>query len=206
MITDYTTLQAAVLSNMHREGDVTLLAEMPRFVQLAELEIFRELPLRQVESASPGTTSGAAIVIPPGTAQIERISINSNGRDYSLNYTSPNGIAGLSFVDLPTRYTIESGAIRLLSPPAANYAYTLFLIPDLTALSASNTTNWLLLNAPDVYLYAACIQAATWTGDNEMVAGFVPLYQRALDSIKRKDERKRFPASGGLQIKPRGFR
>lgn len=205
MIVDYATLQTAVASGLHRATDTLLLAEMPRFVQLAELEIFRELPLRQVESTSTGTTSGATIAIPAGTASIERISITSNGRDYSLDYTSPNGIEQLYSADLPTRYTVENNVIRLLAPPAANYSYTLYLIPDLSPLSVSSPTNWLILNAPDVYYYAVKAQAETWSEDPQSAAASMALADKALTSIRNKDERRRFPISGGLQIKPRGF-
>ena len=205
-IVDYTTLQAAVASALHRPTDTLLLAEMSRFIQLAEMDIFRELPLRQIETSATGTTTGPIIAIPAGTASIERLSIVTNGRDYSINYTSPNGVKNLSFADLPTRYTVENGAIRLLAPPAAAYAYTLFIIPDMTALSASNPTNWLILNAPDVYYYAVKSQAESWSLDAPAAAESIGMSEKAVASIRRKDERRRFPVSGGLQIKPRGFR
>jgi len=206
MIVNYATLQAAVASALHRATDTLLLAEMPRFIQLAELDIFRELPLRQIETSASGTTSGDTIAIPAGTASIERLSIIANGRDYSLDYTSPNGIECLFSSEMPTRYTVEKGVIRLLAPPAGNYAYTLFLIPDLTPLSISTPTNWLILNAPDVYYYAVKSQAESWSLDPQSAAESMGMSEKAVASIRRKDERRRFPVSGGLQIKPRGFR
>ena len=206
MIVNYATLQTAVASALHRATDTTLLAEMPRFIQLAELDIFRELPLRQIETSASGTTVGATIAIPAGTSSIERLSVVTNGRDYSLDYTSPNGIDALTTASLPTRYTVENGVIRLLSPPAGNYAYTLYLIPDLTPLSVATLTNWLILNAPDVYYYAVKSQAESWSQDPQSAAESMGLSERAVASIRRKDERRRFPVSGGLQIKPRGFR
>jgi len=206
MIVNYATLQAAVASALHRATDTLLLAQMPRFIQLAELDIFRELPLRQIETSASGTTVGATIAIPAGTASIERLSVVTNGRDYSLDYTSPNGIDALATASLPTRYTVENGAIRLLSPPAGNYAYTLYLIPDLTPLSVATPTNWLISNAPDVYYYAVKSQAESWSQDPQSAAESMGMSERAVASIRRKDERRRFPVSGGLQIKPRGFR
>lgn len=206
IITNYATLQTAVATGLHRASDAVLLAELPGFVQLAELELFRELPLRQIENTSTGTTIGATIAIPAGTASIERISVISNGRDYTLDYTSPNGIEHLSSASLPTRFTVQNNVIQLLAPPSGNYAYTLYLIPDLTPLSVSNPTNWLILNAADVYYYAVKAQAELWSDDTQSAATSMALSDKAVASIHRKDERRRFPVSGGLQIKPRGFR
>lgn len=206
MITDFASLQAAVASSIHRTGDAALLAEMPRFVQMAEMDISRNLRLRQTESTVTGTTSGATIAIPPGMDALERLSIISYGRDFTLDYTSPNGLESLSIANLSSRYTVENGVIRLLAPPAGNYAYTLYIVPNLSPLSAANPTNWLILNAPDVYLYGTLIQVAAWTKDDAEFARNNPLYSQAMESIRNQDENKRLPMSGGLQIKPRRAR
>jgi len=206
LITDYASLQAAVASSVHRVGDTQFTAELPRFVQMAEMDIFRNLQIRQTESMVTGTTSGAMIVIPIGMDAIERLSISAYGRDFSLDYTSPNGLEYLSFPNLSSRYTIENGAIRLLAPPAGNYTYTLYIVPNMAPLSVANPTNWLILNAPDVYLYGTLLQAAAWTKDGEESARCAPFYAQAIESVRNQDAQRRFPLSGGLQIKPREAR
>lgn len=206
MITDYASLQAAVASGLHRSTDTDILAELPRFVQMAEQEIFRELPLRILETSVTGTTTGPTIAIPAGTASIDKLalSVNTNS-SITLDYT-PASAREWTAVGQPKRYALENGVIRLLPPPDSPYAYTLYIVPDLTPLSTGNPTNWLLLNAPDVYLLGTTIQAVNWTKDGEEAARCIPMFERAIDSIRRKDARKRFPTTGGLQIKPRGVR
>lgn len=206
IIADYASLQTAVASDLHRPTDALLLAELPRFVQLAETDILRALVLRQVETSVTGTTSGATIPLPVGLNQIERISLDYGGSAYTLDYTGPNGVEALSYPGLPTRYTVENGAIKLLSPPAGAYSYTIYLVPQLVPLSVSNPTNWLLTNAPDVYFYATLAQAAGWTRDDATMAKAAAGYAAAIEGVRAKDARLRFPASGGLQIKPRGVR
>ena len=206
MITDYATLQTAIASELKRTGDSGFTAEVPGFIQLAENEIFRELQLRSTESSLTGTTSGATITLPTGITAIERISITHNSRDYSLDYTSPNDLSKLYSTGFPTRYTIEGGVIKLLIAPDGPYTYTLYTIPNLAALSVINTTNWLITNAPDVYLFGSVVHAANWTRDVEAVAIYKPMFDRALDSVRRNDNAARLPLSGGLQIKPRGTR
>lgn len=206
LITDYASLQSAVASDLHRPTDALLLAELPRFVQLAETDILRALVLRQVETTVTGTTSGATIALPAGLTQIERLGLSANGVEYTLDYTSPNGVTQLTYASLPTRFTVENGAIRLLAPPAGLYSYTLYLIPQLTPLSVGNPVNWLLTHEPDVYFYATLAQAAGWTRDDATMAKASAGYAASIEGIRQKDARLRFPASGGLQIKPRGAR
>lgn len=205
-ITDFASLQTAVASDLHRPTDAALLAEMPRFVQLAETDILRALVLRQVETSITGTTSGAVIALPVGLNQIERIGIDVQGAAYTLDYLSPNGLERLSYPGQPHGYTVENNAIKLLTPPAGPYAYTIYLVPQLVALSAANPTNWLLTNAPDVYFYATLAQAAGWTRDDATMAKASAGYAASIDGVRQKDARLRLPASGGLQIKPRGIR
>lgn len=201
IITDFASLQEAVIDTTHRAD---LSARVPGFIQLAEVEIFRELALRLTEVKTTGSTSGDTIPLPAGLSALQRIEIEAYGAKFTLDYTSPNGIEPLTIgVDLPSRYTVENGAIRLIPAPGGPYAYSVFFMPLLTALSDANTTNWLLLNAPDVYLHGTCRQMAIWAEDSEMFAKHDPLFQVAMDSVRGFNERQRFPVSGGLQIKPR---
>jgi len=199
-ITDYASLIAAALNNAHR-NDAALTSQMDRLVQLAEMEMFRELPLLQLETTSTGTT-GSTIPYPSGLGQIERLSVSLYGGDATLDYVSPAAYRP-SGVGQPCSFVVENETIRLIPSPAAAYAYTLYYTADLSPLSTSNTTNWLVLNAPDLYFYALNVQVAIWTKDTEEQAQNIPLYQRSMDSVQRRDRRRQLPARGGLQIRPR---
>ena len=204
LITDYTTLQAAVVDDSHRTD---LASRVPRYIQQAENEIFRDLALRKIEAKATGTTSGDTLAIPASAVQIERVEIEANGRKYTLDYTSPNGIDQLTVSPgVPTRFTVENGVIRLLVAPAGAYTYSVFYVPSLAPLSDTSPTNWLVATFPDVYLYGALRQMALWAEDADMLAKYEPLFQAAKAAVQGFDDRQRFPASGGLQIKPRRYR
>ena len=201
---DYTPLLSRVATWLHRSD---LGALVPTFIALAEGEIFRELRLRATELTLAGTTSGTTIAIPAGSRALERVVITSNSVQYTLDYASPNGIERLTYsTGLPARYTVEGELIRLLPAPAAAYAYELHYLPNLDPLSSTNTSTWLSANAPDLYLYASMLQVALYTVDDQMAARYGPLFMKALDSVRRLDESRRLPISGGLQTKPRHAR
>lgn len=199
-ITDYASLITVVADEVHRTD---LTAKIPRFIQLTESKLFNEVTLKALETSVTGTSAGGVIALPVSIDAIQRITISTNGRDYPLDYTSPNGVVHLLTGD-PIRYTVADGEIKLL--PATAYTYTLFYIPKADALTALNTTNDILLSYPDVYL-AGCLHfLGKHTQDEALEGKSLQTFNESIDRIRRKNERARLPISGGLQIKPRGYR
>jgi hypothetical protein len=203
-IANQTDLKTAMASWLHR-SDLT--GNLDDFIALAEQGIFRELRLRINEAVSTGTTSSDTITFPSTWGKIERVELTSNGVRYTLDYTSPNGIEDLTIsTGLPSRYTVENGSIRLIPAPASAYSYSVYYIPNLTPLSGASPTNWAITNAPDVYLAASLAQAYLFMQDDARAKEWQDICVSAIEQVKRVDHARRFPTSGGLQIKPRGVR
>lgn len=199
-ITNRTELKTEITAWSKRTD---LSAKHDDFITLAEASILRELKLRCTEASTTGTATGS-IAFPSGLGRIVRLEITSDGQRYALNYESPgyeDTTAGFPFA-----FTVQEDAIRLIPEPSGAYDYTLHYIPNLKALSDSNPTNWALTNAPDVYLFGALEQLAHYTFNDEMASKYRQMGQAAMDAVRRSDEAKRFPVSGGLQIKPRNAR
>lgn len=201
---DYDYLKTQVIDWSHRAD---LAARMPGFIELAERELFRELALRSVETSESGTTSGEVLALPDNCNAISRVEIEASGNRYTLNYSSPNGVEALTgSVNQPSRFLIENAQIRLIPAPDGPYDYTIFYSPELAPLTDTNSGNWLLANHADLYLKASLLQVAKFCQKDADVMRLTQEVGAALDSVKRADERKRFPVSGGMQIKPRSFR
>lgn len=200
---DYTKLQAGILDWAQRAD---LASKVPAFIEMAERSMFRT-PLRASETSISGTTSGDTIALPAVLNAIERLELQRDGVKYTLDYTSPNGIEALTVSGgLPSRYTIENGALRLIAAPAGDYTYTIFYLPTPDFLAAGNPSNAILASAPDVYLWGSLVELARFIIDSEQEARFLAAYTAALTSFKSADDRRRLPQSGGLQIKPRNAR
>jgi hypothetical protein len=56
-------------------------------------------------------------------------------------------------------------------------------------LSDTNTSNAFLANCPDALLYAALGEAEPYLMNDERLATWAALYQRAIDSINASDDR-----------------
>ena len=60
-------------------------------------------------------------------------------------------------------------------------------IARVAALSADNSTNWILRDYPDAYLYGAPVQSAPYLKDDGRMAGWAALFTAALDDICNAD-------------------
>lgn len=196
----YSELLTAVASQVHRTD---LEAKIPLFVQLAEGVLFRELSISELETSVSGTAT-ETIALPSDFGELNRLEMTYGGLKQTIDYTSPNGIEAMTeATGQPVRYTVQNNAIRLIPAPSGTLTYTLFYTPVVAPLSASNTSNWILANAPDLYLYSVCVEACRYMEDDAGVARYQNFTAVLLDSVRRKDERRKFSSAGAMQIKPR---
>lgn len=194
---NYTNLQSTLIDYMHR-SDLT--AKVPTFISLAEAYLFRELNVDSLETSITGTTSGSLITLPADVSTVNRITVDYAGRAMPLDYNSqPHNYVRSG---VPLSYWDESGGLRLDSG-GTGYAYTLYYTPSIQALSDANPTNWLLSNAPDLYLSTSQLEAAKFVQDDRIIALMQGAIPPLLDSVQRFTKRVGQPNRGGMQIKPR---
>lgn len=200
-ISTYSELQTAIADQIHRDD---LTTQIPRFIALGESLIFRELAIAEL-IASTTATATETITLPTDFSSVARLEITVGSTRQTLDYTAPNGIDGLTqSTGVPSRYTLETNELRLIPAPTSGITYTLFYHPSITALSSTNTTNWLLTNAPDLYLAASCAEACRYAEDDAGLAKYSQHTGALIDAVRRKDDRRKLSSIGALQIKPRG--
>jgi hypothetical protein len=192
----YATLQADVAAYIHRDDLGTL---MPTFIRRAEAFLFRELNVKALAISVAGTTTGEYATLPSDFQSVSKVTVNYGSAEYALDYKSESVIASTS---VPTSYALENNQLRI-NGAGTGQAYVLYYIPKISALSNSNTTNWLLDNAEDLYLYATARECAKHIRDTEQVAQLDGYITPLLDSVRRLSERKGQPANGSMQIKVR---
>lgn len=192
-IVDYASLLTAV-SNWVNRSDLSVIA--PDFVSFGEARIYRDLRVASMEGTF--STAIASGVIPVPTGYIEMKSARING-GYALERKDVEWI----YANYPTRsadrmprFFAREGQ-NLIFGPYPDSAYTVkgSYYKRLTPLSVSNTTNWMIADAPDLILFAALCEAAPYLQDDARVA----LWEKKYDQIKRRiqanDEQEEFSGS-----------
>jgi hypothetical protein len=195
---NYTELQSRVASYLHRTD---LTAQIPTFIELAEAYLFRELRVKEMEISVAGTTTGGYGTLPADFGSVSRVSVTYNGAARSLDYIALRD-SFTATPSAPSCYALETDRLRIWGA-SDGQPYTLYYIPAIPNLSDSVATNWLLENAPELYLDAACLQGSKYARDYAEVDRLTGNIALSLDSVKRFCERRGQPATGSMQIKVR---
>ena len=204
-LSTYTELKTSIGDWLNR-ADLT--AVVPDFISLAEAQIERILRTRQMIVRANASFTAEYGAVPDDFLETK-----------SLKLTNTNPITPLQFqtVDVmddiasqrtasgrPQYFSIVGGQIRLLPIPDSTYTAELIYYAKLSKLSASTSTNWLLAQAPDVYLYGALLQAAPYLQDDARIQVWVSLYERGLQDLQVADDRGA-TSGGSLKAKVKSF-
>lgn len=186
-LANYTDLKTAVASWMHRDD---LTAHLGDFVTLAEARIARDLRIRkQVTNTTLSTVAGVQYVtLPADFLEIENIGLSNTTPPRNLHVITPELMDEMWPAaynsGVPTNFTIVGDKLILGPTPDGVYTVTLDYYQRLDL--ASTTTNWLMTNHPNVYLYACLIEACGLAQQDDTV--WVTKYERDIDNLQTTDD------------------
>lgn len=205
MITDYTTLQAAVADTLNREDLTTQIA---RFVQLFEAEVTRRLRVRTMMTRADARSDAGYVPVPSDFLETYTLTVVSDAPQQPLTYVplaERARVKALAPASTDTRYyTIIGDSFELIADPPDDLDLELIYYASVPALSDSNTTNWLLTKAPDFYLYGSLLHSATFLKDDERVPLWIGAVDRIFDQLHMESERDMRPR-GSLNAPVRSF-
>jgi hypothetical protein len=160
-IANYTDLQSAISDYLARSD---LASRIPDFITLAESRMNRALRTRDMETSATVTMTSGSGSLPAN--YLEWIEVVHDGtRDQTLRYVEPdseewrfryrpNGD--------PMYFTILAATLKIRPVVSGNCNMVYYrTIPDL----ATNSTNWLLTRAPDLYVNFALAEACIFIKD-----------------------------------------
>jgi hypothetical protein len=206
-LTTYTELKASIADFLNRDDLTAVIAD---FITLAESQINRDVRHWKMEARSSGQQSAADeyMQIPADWVETIRLHLTGTGTSVvnliSRDAMSDKRAKNEDTAGTPVYYTHADGQFQLYPTPSADTDFELLYIQKLVALSGSNADNWLLLEAPDVYLYGALIHSAPYLAEDERVAIWAQMYSASVARLNEASESARFSGSG-LRLKVRGL-
>ena len=215
-ITNYSNLQTTIADFLNRDD---LTSAIPTFIQLAEAQINRDIRHWKMETRSSGQQNAGdeymqipsdwvetirfqiTAVTPPGgssAAKVQPLDLISRAAMLDKR-AGANDTSGT-----PRYYTHADGQFNLYPTPDAATDLELLYYAKTPALSVSNTTNWLLEDAPDIYLYGSLLHTAPYLQEDTRVGVWAQLYSAAVARLNEESEQARYSGSG-LTLKVRGL-
>jgi hypothetical protein len=204
-LANYAELQSAMSDFLNRDD---LTAVLPSFIRLAESRMDRDLRHFRQEVRSTITLATQYVTIPVDYLQPIRLQI----LDASTNPVEPISMAQMlqlradsyDQTGKPTHYALTAGSFELYPTPNMSYSASLVYYGRVPALSGANTTNWLLTEAPDAYLYGSLVHSAPYLKDDAKVALWDGLYKAAMDNLNATSDEAKYGGMGLVMKTKRG--
>jgi hypothetical protein len=186
----YSGLKATIADYLNRDD---LTSAIPSFITLAEAKFNRKLRVRQMVKRATATIDTQYFGYPSDWLQAKQFVLNTNPITYLEFVTNFQGdeIRQTTAIGVgkPLYYTIVGAQIEVIPTPDTGYTGELTYYGKIPVLSDSNTSNWLLAYAPDLYLYGALLEATPYLKDDERLATWSSLYANSLGDMEVADQR-----------------
>lgn len=198
IITSYATLQTAVGDYLGRSDLSTFL---PNFTQNAEQTLYRSLRIRAMETALSGTISSGVLALPSDFLDLKFAYVNTSPVT-SLDKVAPDYIYAKwpvrsGSAEIPTAIAVQ-GTNFIFGPYPGDYAILGIYYARLAALSASNTSNWFILNAPDLLLYGSLLEAESFLQGDPRIPMWKAYYDQAYRSVEMQERRGKYGSGGSV--------
>jgi hypothetical protein len=192
-------------------GRADLTSRIPEFIALFEAKFNRDVRVPQQEKINASfTVDGEYETVPTDFIELRSMHITTDPKR-ALTYLPPNqqtefynsGSGIPQFVTV-TGHTANDGTMSFRFAPAPDGTYTAVVTyyAKLLGLNGTTqTTNWLLTNHPDVYLYGVLTEAAIFLIDDPRIPAWRDGLAQALGSLQRTNNRARWGA-GGMAARP----
>lgn len=197
-ISTYVELQAAVANWLARDD---LTSRIPEFITLAEAKFNRillhpRMETRDTLTVDTNLTDPEFLDLPTDFQTMRSARLSGVTGKPRLAFMSQTQIEDYRYSiddvsDQPVYFTIVGDQMELAPTPNEDYDVEIVYRANIPAL-ASNSTNWLLTLAPDLYLYGALLEAAPFCQNDERIAVWGSALATVIDQLNAHGDRQSF--------------
>lgn len=194
---NYSTLQASVLSWINRNDAGIPVTD---FIRLAEAHLNSRVRVRQNTTTTDLTLQAGQYAVTLPADFLEDVELNYTDLTEPLNKATFNEVdylLGAEQTGRPELYAFAGTTITFEKVADRAYVYTLRYYRKWDI--AVESTNWLLTNHPDAYLFGALSEANAWLGDMQQSEWCRGRRDAAVDRALVADSRTR---GGTLRVDP----
>jgi len=184
---DYDTLGTTVGNYLDRSD---LDAVIPTFVELCEAKLKRRLRHWKMEKrATADTVAGQrTLALPTDFLEMRSIKLNTSPVK-TLEYLTPTLMNWNSYSSArPSYYTIVGDELHFETTPDAVYEVEMYYYA-FDPLSSVDTTNWIITDHPDIYLYGTLLEAESFLMNDPRLQIWKMGFEEALSSLNKAGDR-----------------
>jgi len=189
-IDSYANLKQAIENFSHRT-DISNVID--NFIELAENDIDKRLMLRNNELRATATmsTTDRFLALPDRFLKMRRLTLINGSLNYEIEYRGSESMPIQDSAGRPKYFTVTS---QLEFDRVADSAYTLEMsyFSRLVPLTSSNTSNDVLTDYPDLYLWGCLTQLALWEKDLEQFQVYQSKFDNAMSEANKQERKGRY--------------
>lgn len=195
-LTSYVGLQDAVAQYLQRTD---LTSQIPAFIQLAEAQIKRQLRRKSVRTTI--TIAQESTNLPSDCAEVRSLHLLTSSRwqDRPITVGTPEMLAEtrarITSAGRPIRAAMIARQLVVAPEPDRSYSADIVYFQQLTALSASQASNDVLTEAPDIYLFGALQESAAFLEHDERIDTWKKKFDDGIEEMNNIREREETNAS-----------
>lgn len=179
---DYLDLRFAVGDHV---GNRDISDVMPRLVLSAEAWLNKRLRCRQQITRATLTLASGVVSLPADFLEMINV-YGLNGYPYHSGATADYRRIGSMY----STYSVDGSSLLINGYSGTRDIEYYAKLPTLT--TSPTTTNWLLEDSPDVYLYAVGFEAAKFLKDADLAQATAALLDQEVNALKISDDRARY--------------
>lgn len=206
-ISTFSELKTSIADFLNRDDLTTVI---PDFITLAEAQMNRDIRHWEMENRVDGqqTQGDQYMQLPADWLETIRLHLTGDGTSLveliSLSAMADKRANAEDQAGKPRFYAHVRGEFELYPTPDENTNFELLYYQKIPALSDSNTTNWLLDYAPDVYLYGSLVHSAPYLQEDARLAVWAQMYAAAVQNLNNQSERVKNSGTG-IRLNIRGL-
>ena len=201
----YAELKTAIANYLNR-SDLT--SDIDTFIDNVEAELNRRLRTKDMIKRATATADAQYLSVP--TDWLEAINVQIDGNNFSpLFQQSIESLdvyrkANNNVTGQPVYFAMVDDTIELAPTPDTSYTLQLTYYAKIDALSDSNTSNFVSVSHPDVYLYGALKHASIFLMEDDRIPMFTQQFEKALEEMRLEQEKAAF-GKGSLMMRRRTY-
>ena len=205
-ISTYSELNTAVANWLDRDD---LTDRRPEFIALCEARFNRLLRIRAMEYKQTASTVAGQrnLALPTGFIQMRNLQMNASPI-VPMQYVTPeiyDRLYGSTSTGTPEMYTIIADEMQLGPIPASAQTIEMLFYKKFNALTIVDTTNWMITNAPDVYLYGCLLEAEPFIMNDPRVQLWATAFKQAITDMQEQDNKDRHSGSALRVMNTSGY-
>jgi hypothetical protein len=201
----YAELKTAIANYLNR-SDLT--SDMDTFIDNVEAELNRRLRTKDMIKRATATADSQYLTVPTDWMEAINIEITSNNFSplfqQSIESLDVYRKANNNSVGQPVYFAMVDDSIELAPTPDTSYTLQLTYYAKINGLSDANTTNFVSVSHPDVYLYGALKHASIYLMEDERIPMFTAQFEKALEEMRMEQEKSAF-GKGSLMQRRRTY-